>query len=196
MKKEITNLFKIYGPFDVPREHGISDRTIDREDQEAFWSSVEARVPDLPKAGGCYVFGLRSEKKDKETPWYIGMAEKQTFKEECFEHHEFRKYTEAMSISGNRSSIPIMYFVARCRPKQEPFATISKNGNKAIQVVEKYLIALGVRSNPNLLNVRDASILRGLSVEGLHQGRKPGPQSGQIKSFRDMFMVPGTEDVF
>ena len=191
MKKEIKEYFQIYGPCDVPRKGGITDRTIDPQNRKAFWNVVEEEYPGLREAGGCYVFGLRSEKKGTETPWYIGMAEKQTFEQECFQDHKLKRYAEAMNISGNRSSTPIMYFVARCMRQRQGFAKIPKNDNKAIRVVEKNLIALGVRSNLKLLNVRDANVLKGLSVEGLHHSRNRGRRSRPTNCLRDMFQVTG-----
>ncbi|MDE0512368.1 MAG: hypothetical protein OXI88_11350 [Gammaproteobacteria bacterium] len=94
--------FKVYGKFEIPLEKDAPDR-IDKRDVTAFWREVEQKTPGLPNACGVYIFGIKGRLKNKsrETsmPWYIGKAEKQAFKQECFTHHKL-KGTSKNAIRG------------------------------------------------------------------------------------------------
>ena len=166
--------FRIFGPYPIPTELGRSTVTIERDDLIAFWGLVENAQVGLSAACGCYVFGLRSRTTGRQAPWYIGMAEKQTFKKECFQHHKLTLYHQAMTQRGNRSSEPIMYFVAKCTPSRGSFAKVSAAGSAAIQFVERKFIELAVWKNEKLLNTKDTKLARELSVEGFYNSRRRG----------------------
>jgi len=150
----------VYGPFEVPR----NQRLVSREsgDKQRFWDDVDAAATGLADACGCYVFIIRKR------AWYIGMAEKQGFRNECFESHKIVLYNEALQARTGR---PQMILIARMTP-QDRFAKPSKNGRRDISLLEKLIIGMALRRNPSLQNVRGTKLLREMKVPGvLNTGR-------------------------
>ena len=49
---------------------------------KSFWDDVNCIKAGLPEACGCYVFALQNGHNIKA--WYVGKAEKQSFRKECF----------------------------------------------------------------------------------------------------------------
>jgi len=97
--------FEIYGPYDVPRNGRWVSRS--RADKHEFWNVVEEDAESLSDACGCYVFAIRGR------AWYVGLAERQSFCDECFSGHKVLQYNEALqSVSGN----PSLHFIAKVTP--------------------------------------------------------------------------------
>ena len=204
MSSDVKHRFKIFGPFPIGRLLGKSKKRINVEDIREFWSRVdpeEGRSEGcLSAAGGVYVFGLRSDETDPGKPWYVGKAAKQSFREECFTPHKLGHYHDVLEGRGNKQKEPIMYFIARCKPKQKRFATIPRNGNlqieNAIEYLETNFIALGVQRNEKLDNVANARLVSSLSVEGVLKSQRPGPRAKPVVQLRQMFAIEGTRDAF
>ena len=198
MKSELKYRFKVFGPFPVGLLLGKSSKRINPQDIREFWSRVDDKEnrPEgrLGEAGGIYVFGLRSDDADPGKPWYVGKAAKQNFREECFTPHKLVHYHDAMELRGNKSNEPIMYFVARCKPKQRGFATIPRKGNEqiesAIDYVETYFITLGVQCNPRLDNVANARLVSSLSIEGMVNNKDS--RRTPVRDMRQMFRIGTT----
>ncbi len=200
MSSDVKYLFRVFGPYSVQRSLGKSKTRINREDVKEFWKNVDAereRPNDrLSDAGGVYVFALRSKRSngiDSEKPWYVGKAATQSFLDECFTDDKLVHYHDVMERTGNRRKEPVMYFVARCKPKQRGFATVPRKGNlqieNAIDYLEKNFISLGVRCNKNLDNVANARLVSSVSVEGVRNSKKRGQREGHVSRFREMFGI-------
>ncbi len=182
--------FKIYGPFEVPTgtEEGSSKNRIGKKDATLFWEKVEDDHKGLSAACGCYVFALRAGgDKAKEKPWYVGKAEKQPLKKECFQSHKLTIYNDSIGQKGNRSSQPVMYFLARCRDKTGTFSKPSKNAYEDIQFVEEMFIGKGVLQNPKLKNIQNTNIPKKLSVEGFYGPQSRGKQPSHVVEFKKLF---------
>ncbi len=68
----------------------------DKEFLLAFWSRVDGEIEDgLSGAIGCYIFSIRAGKGS--LPWYVGLAEKQSFRKECFTSHKLKHYNNAIA---------------------------------------------------------------------------------------------------
>ena len=117
--------FKVYGKFEIPLEKDASNR-IDAADVKVFWQEVEQKIPGLPNACGVYIFGIEGQLKHKsgETamPWYIGKAEKQTFKKECFAHHKLITFNNTFTDHYRSRGRPFLYLMAR-QEEGEKFST-------------------------------------------------------------------------
>ena len=87
------------GPFEIPIN---PRRRVEKSDLKAFWEDIEDSDEGLSSAVGCYVFGLKNK---SYIPWYVGLAEKQTFSSECFSVHKLNIYNEAISLLKKRQTL-------------------------------------------------------------------------------------------
>ena len=144
------------------------------KDKRAFWNAVEETVAGLPDACGCYVFlvGTRA--------WYIGKAEKQTFRMECFSAHKLNQYNKALQYV---QSVPRLIFLVKITPAGYA-AKHSKNGHKDIELLEKLLIGVALRKNPDILNVKDTKLLREMHVPGLINTGKGEGKAHAVQALR------------
>ncbi len=153
--------YKIFGPYEIPLGLGEFKRRIDKDDIAEFWNAVD---PGLIDACGIYVFSIKT--KSKEKPWYVGKAQKQTFKRECFTHHKLVCYHEALEKS---KGIPMMYFVPRIRNKgnfSKP--TSSKTGYPDMNFVEQLFIELGFNKNKDIRNKKGTKNPEKLVIDGFY----------------------------
>ena len=173
-KKDANPYFYPYGPFEIPK----SNRRIDKNSLKGFWDNVASDSDDenLPYAVGCYIFSIRTG--GGTLPWYVGMAEKQPFRRECFSAHKLVHFNDALA---ERRGTPTLTLIAKFTPNDR-YAQQSNNGHKDIQYLEKYLILLATLRNPDLKNIRDTSILKGLVVHGVLKT----PRGGQASSVSEL----------
>ena len=81
--------FKMFGPYDIKDQRGHAD-WLDKEDFDHYWTHVvDADTHGLSTACGVYLFGVRGIDGKRKTvgktlPWYVGKAERQPFRKECF----------------------------------------------------------------------------------------------------------------
>jgi hypothetical protein len=155
--------FDIYGRWELPRQNGIIDSS--NEAKKAFWQQIDQDTEGLSSACGCYVFALQN------IPWYVGLAAKQSFAQECFQHHKINLYNQA--LRKYERAMPYLYFVAKQTPSGS-FASPSKSGHADVGFLENMLIGIAVRRNDQLMNIRGTKLLREMSVPGIintRQGR-------------------------
>jgi len=166
-----------YGPFDIPKmENGLISN--DRNEIRTFWEDVERDGEvGLSDAVGCYMFGVRAGKGS--VPWYIGLAEKQSYKVECFSPHKLNHFNNAIA---KKKVTPILLFIARCT-SGDRFSKPSKNGYTDIRILENMLIGLAVKRNPDLLNIKGTKVLRDMVVPGIIN-TQPGGQSASTLELR------------
>lgn len=148
----------------------------DRNDIQSFWNDVETDGEEgLPDAVGCYVFGIRAGKGT--VPWYVGLAEKQSFKLECFSPHKLNHFNNAIA---KKKVTPIILFIARCT-SSDRFSRPSANGYIDIRILETMLIGLAVKRNPYLLNIRGTKVLRDMVVPGIINTQQGGQSASTLE---------------
>ena len=140
--------FKIFGPYEIPRENGIICRT----SRKVFWQQVEEREKDtrISSACGCYLFAIKIG--NCWTPWYVGRTDKQSFAKECLAHHNCTTYNETITA---RKGIPQLFLLARMTPRGRFKAPAPGRKSKDISFLETLLIATAINKNPDLKNTKE-----------------------------------------
>ena len=153
--------FDIHGPFRLERnENGLVDPTA--AERREYWERVDSDVSGLSNGCGCYVFTINAGRG--RLPWYVGKAERQSFKQECFSPHKIDHYSNPI---GKRKGMPELFFLPQLTRKgkfRKP--TKGNNGRKAIVALESLLIGTAYARNPNLLNIKGVKMYRELEVAG------------------------------
>jgi hypothetical protein len=164
--------FDIYGDFSVARNGSLVSRS--REHKREFWAAVEESEPGLSDACGCYVFVIRNR------AWYVGMAEKQSFKQECFALHKITQYNEALAQVSGKPSIFLL-------PKFTPggrFASPTSRGHTDIRMLENLLIGSALGRNADLQNVKGTKLLREMNVPGFLNSRQGQARANLVQAFK------------
>jgi len=152
----------------------------DKDSLNSFWARVDAQLDDDVSLGiGCYVFSVRAGKGT--LPWYVGKAEKQSFRFECFSAHKLNHYN---NIVAARKGTPLLTLIA----KYSPTRRLVKPGNsehRDIDFLETMMISAAIRRNPDVLNVRDTKLLRELTVPGM-LNTPQGKTHSSVVAFREL----------
>lgn len=168
-----------YEPIEVPRaENGLvaGDSGTLRE----FWEDADSRIAaDISRAVGCYIFSIRAGRGS--LPWYVGCAEKQQFRNECFTNHKLNHYNNA--IAG-RKGTPLLTLVPKLTPRDQ-FAKPSSNGHRDVQLLENLLISACIQRNSDIFNIKDTKLLREMSVPGLINNSR-GKDPASVNEFRKL----------
>jgi hypothetical protein len=64
--------------------------------------NVENGQEGLPDACGCYIISVRN------VVWYVGLAEKQAFRRECFAPHTITKIDEAITEGAGHAMLHLL----------------------------------------------------------------------------------------
>ncbi len=169
--------YGVYGPFEVMRNGNVISR--ERKDKNDFWKRVENKENGLSYACGCYIMVLRNK------AWYIGMAEKQSFRHECFAAHKIVQYDTALNeVCG----VPYLILLAKLTPT-ERFASPSENGHRDIQLLEKLLTGSAIVRNPDLCNVKDTKLLREMNVPGFLNPEQGQGRADSVQALRQALGV-------
>lgn len=115
-------------------------------------------------------------------PWYVGKAEKSSFKQECFGAFQINCYNDALARYGKGT--PLLYLVTLLTPGGR-LSKPSKSGSRAISFLERWLIGEALSKNPDLCNIKDTKFLKELIVPGL-LGSKPGHPTKPQLEFREL----------
>lgn len=164
--------YEIFGPYEVPRENQLISR--DPATRKRFWDEVNDDIEDLPGACGCYLLVVRNR------PWYVGMAEKQSFKKECFQPHKIVQYDSALRKA---KGVPHLILLARMTPSGY-FASPSKNGYRDIRSLEQLLIGTAIDRNAKLCNIKDTKVLREMRVPGFLNPGRGQARSDAVQEFK------------
>nr|WP_286775545.1 hypothetical protein [[Pseudomonas] sp. BICA1-14] len=152
----------------------------DKSSLQSFWARVDSLFEESASAGvGCYVFSIRAGKG--ALPWYVGLAEKQSLRKECFTPHKINHYNNAIAA---RKGTPLLTII----PKYTPNGSLSSpnpSGHRDIQQLETMLIGNCLTRNKKLLNLRDTKLLREMIVPGLLNSPKGNPAK-EIKEFKNL----------
>ena len=164
--------FLTYGEFPIARNGNlVAHKPVDRR---AFWNQVDEKVPGLSDACGCYIFITRNH------AWYVGMAERQSFKKECFSAHKIIQYNEALGEVGGKPSLLLL-------PKMTPgkhFAKPAKRGHADIRMLESLLIGTAITRNPKLRNVKGTKLLKSMNVPGFLNSGQGQARSKAVQQFK------------
>ncbi|WP_334543851.1 hypothetical protein [Rhizobium leguminosarum] len=172
--------YYLYGGFELPRDSG---RVIlgDSDQRQAFWDEVEYSQPGLGDACGCYVFGIRVGGGIK--PWYVGKAERQSFRRECLTIDKLSKYESAMKYVGKGT--PLVYFYARTTKAKHLFSSPSTSKHRDVAYLEKLLISYALQRNKNLINKMETKLLKEMIVPGMINS-PPGSLSNAAKEMQTL----------
>lgn len=172
--------YKVFGPYPIRRDGRLISKT--RDHLRAFWSEIDAEAKGLSDACGCYVFSIRRR------AWYVGLAEKQSFCQECFALHKLTQYNYALQhVSGE----PQLHLLAKLTPTGR-FASPGVSGHRDIQFLETLLIGMALNQNENLQNVRGTKFLREMRVPGILRTARGEGRLAPVRSLRDALGMSGT----
>jgi hypothetical protein len=167
------HFFDVYGPYEIDRVK----RDIFRAKQ-TMWVQIKADEPSLCQAWGCYIFCIQNG--ENTVPWYVGKTlANQGFRGEVFDVHKLKLYNEIAHLKGKRI---MMLFPYMTGDLDDP-GRFSKNlaeGNVSISWLEKTLIGMALQQNSNLLNLRDTSLPRSVTVRGVMGVKSKGPRYREV----------------
>jgi hypothetical protein len=175
-----TNMnFLPHTAIEIPRRSG-GLIAADKISLAQFWDRVEVELETgLSGAIGCYIFSVRAGKG--VLPWYVGLAEKQSFKKECFTSHKLVHYNNVVS---ERKGTPLLTLVSKYTPGGK-LLNPTGNSHRDIQFLEALLIANCMARNGDLYNKRDTKLLREMVVPGL-LNTAAGKSPSSVVAFRNL----------
>jgi len=165
--------YSVHGPFKIARHSGNVDRNpkVKRE----FWERVAKEDSCLPAGCGCYLFAVQAGRGIK--PWYIGMAEKQSFENECFSSHKLNIYNDVLAKG---TGTPIIFLIAK-RTKKNKLAHPSKRRHPSSKFLESMLIGIALDRNTNLMNIHKTKFAKEMTVPGLINSPEGAPTRAESK---------------
>ncbi|MBK8477256.1 MAG: hypothetical protein IPL39_13445 [Opitutaceae bacterium] len=165
--------YGIYGPFELPR-HKARHFTHEASARREFWHDLDAEYPGLPDACGCYLISVRSR------VWYVGMAQRQSYRYECFTADKILKIERAMDGGGGSAYITL---IAR-HTSSGRFSKPSINGYFDIQDLELLLIGSALERNADLLNRSATKVLREIVVPGFLNSPLGAGKRTSVRAFQ------------
>ena len=167
--------YDVCGPFDLP--HSGAQVDPDKEQRRDFWLDVDAYCEGLSDACGCYIF------ETQRRPWYVGLAQRQSFKKECLTDNKLKIYSRVLNTYDRAK--PRLYLLPKLTPGGN-FASPSERGHGDIGALENILIGMALARNAELVNLRGTKMLREMNVPGVLNS-KPG--QGSAASVRELRKV-------
>lgn len=156
--------YNVFGGFELPRK----DKGRGNYDN-GFWRDVDAARPSLSNACGCYVFALQNGKNIKT--WYVGKAERQSFRQECFSAAKRLIFNDILT---EHNGTPLLFFLPRMTPKNKLCKTTKKKYSD-IEFLETMLIGMALEENPLLVNSKKTKHLREMRVPGVIKSPQAAP---------------------
>ena len=137
-----------------------------------------------PEAVGCYIFSISAG--GGTLPWYVGLAEGQSFRTECFSSTKLIHYNEVLA---DRQGTPLLTLLAKyTSDSYERYTKPSANEQKDIRFLEKHLISLAIRRNPDLRNIQYTRFLRDMVVHGV-LNTPPGGQASSVSELKKLLQL-------
>ena len=170
--------FAVYGSYELPRINGLIDDSA--TSKRSFWEDVDKDINGLPDACGCYIFAAQNR------PWYVGLAEKQSFKKECLTYQKVNTYNRV--LADYKRAAPWLYFIAKLTPG-ESFSRPSKNGHSDASALEKVLIGLALSRNAEVANIRGTKFLREMNVPGIINTEPGQGRANAVQEIRSLFGI-------
>lgn len=179
--------FTVHGPFELRRlPYGMIDSG--KEAKRAFWTNVCNEDRSLPSACGCYLYAIQAGKGI--TPWYVGMANRQSFQKECFASHKIVIYSQ---VAASGKGTPVLFLLAK-RTHGRRAVRPSAKGHADICFLETFLIASAIAKNPRLKNVQMTKMLRNTKVPGLLNSPIGQPSASVAQLKRALFRVKNSSN--
>lgn len=187
--------FNVYGPYDIGVEKNHAG-WIDKEDIDGFWEKIRrdntGDESDLQDACGVYLFGMRGEQGREEMagktlPWYVGKAEKQNFKGECFSFKNLYYFNSILTNEYEGHGTPILYLLARVGEDGKPSPPAKEESYWGVRFVEEMFIEMSLRANPQLLNKSMTKMIRETSIPGFLDTGKH--ESSIVDELKGMFGI-------
>ena len=186
--------FKIFGPFEIPLEEGDYESHIEQQDLKIFWSTRV--IPrDLGEACGVYLFcvdGTEGKRKGigDNYVWYVGKAEKQSFKQECFNGKNLNLYNQILNANYKGHGTPKMFFIVR-HSKNDQISARAGSGEeyKGIQFLEKIFIQYSMQTNSNLGNKSGTLVYSNTFIEGILNDTKANARARSVQQFREIMGI-------
>jgi hypothetical protein len=178
-------LFRVFGPFEMPRNTN-GRIAFDRQARKRFWQSVESEHEGLSSGCGCYIVAAAGGNGAK--PHYVGLTIRRSFKQECSARHVIEHFNEVIRERPNLR--PQLFLIAKltptrrfAKPSRSDRVNITFAAHADIKFLENYLIGLALDRNPQLRNQQKTKYLTSLHVEGfLNTGRgKPNPSASSLR---------------
>lgn len=170
--------YEIFGPYELPR-YKAGRFTRDAGDKRAFWDELEGEADGLSYACGCYLISVRNR------IWYVGLAQKQSFRFECFTPDKILKTEDAMDGGGGAAYLTL---IAR-QTASGRFSRPSINGYRDIEDLELLLIGSALERNEDLLNRSATKILREIVVPGFINSPHGCGNQSSVKAFRQIMGI-------
>jgi hypothetical protein len=173
---EQMKIFEPFGPYKLP----TLQKMIDDEKKSCFWDAVEEKTPGLSGAVGCYIFAIRAGRG--ATPWYVGKAEKTTFRNETWNPRNLNTFSKILHKHGKGT--PILYLLAK-RTTGGRFRRPTKSRIGDVSFLEKMLIGTCLSRNLQLANISMTRYHVDVCVPGYMNGGK-GKRSSSARSLADL----------
>lgn len=172
--------YQPYGPFEINKKalHENSRSVV----KNVFWDDVPDDIKDVKDACGCYVVCLRAGKG--YTPWYVGMAQKQSFDKECFNHKNITQY---LKLIAKKKGTLVLFFLAKktSDKKNSRFCKPTSRKYSDIEFLEDYFIGTALQKNPELLNQQKTRYLKNIQVPGFMNSPKGAARKKEAVVFKD-----------
>jgi hypothetical protein len=152
---------------------------IDKKKESKLWEEVDEKRHGLSNTIGCYVFGIRAGKGVK--PWYVGKAEKSSFRKETLADHKLLKYV--LALQNRARGTPVIYLLAK-ETTGGRLAKSGKNGSRSIQALEEMLIGTCLLRNSKLLNKNNTKRHK-IEVPG-YMNESPGARSTSARNLANL----------
>jgi hypothetical protein len=166
--------YKIFGPFNLPTDGSTRHYIIDEGKKKEFWKKIDEVHPELRKAKGCYIFGIKAK---LFIPWYVGKAVNQSFETESWSIDKLHKFNK---ILQEKRGYPFLFLIAKVGAsdkltKAKKTVKINKKtiGKKTaktklneIDRLETFFIREAYRINKDLYNVQKLHLEKNITIEG------------------------------
>ena len=181
--------FKVHGPYDIGVDKDQED-WIDKGDIKDLWEQVGG---ELQNACGVYLFGMHGLGKNgiagKNLPWYVGKAEKQTFKQECFNGRNRETFNKILKRYKKKGK-PFLYLLARVEDGKYS-ETMANKPYRDVGLVEEMFIQLSLSINSDLVNTSATKMAKRTSIRGLLNTAKY--PSKDVDDFKSAFGIKDRE---
>ena len=165
--------FYVYGPFKMIRNSETGLIAHDATSKKRFWESVEEQEEGLSSACGCFVFAMSAG--GGKRPWYVGKAERQNFRKECFQPHKINNYN---SVVAKQKGKPYLYFIAKVTRSGSQFSKPKQS--KSVDKLESMITGLALSRNKELLNLNGTKHMRELIVHGIINAQQGNPGNASL----------------
>lgn len=130
---------------------------------------------------GVYIFSIKSGRGEK--PWYVGKAERQSFRQECFSSDKLVKYNDILHERDR--GIPKLTLIVKYTPGGKLSQVPKSRSSDPIQFLEEKLIMQCLQRNEKLINIKNTKYEKEMIVEGL-MNSSSGRASAEIDAFKKL----------